>query len=106
MVKMRQLLESLVSKQISHHRRAGPRALRSCPNDPDLIALAKQGAPGTQDLYFRLAQSKSKNIGGWWGQDDRAGALDVGLFMLRRLLRRAHAHLSALRPLGPCRAPR
>ena len=61
--------------------------------------------PVTEDLYFDLLKVKAKTLV-VWGQDDRAGALDVGLFMLRRLARCAHAYLSALRPLGPCRVPR
>jgi 4,5:9,10-diseco-3-hydroxy-5,9,17-trioxoandrosta-1(10),2-diene-4-oate hydrolase len=81
--KMRQLLESLVSnKSIITDELVQERFEAS--NDPELIALAKHGAPGTEDLYFDLLKVKAKPLI-VWGQDDRAGALDVGLFMLRRL---------------------
>ena len=81
--KMRQLLESLVSnKSLITDDLVQERFEAS--NDPELIALAKHGAPGTEDLYFDLLKVKAKTLV-VWGQDDRAGALDVGLFMLRRL---------------------
>jgi len=81
--KMRQLLESLVSnKALITDELVQERFEAS--NDPELIALAKHGAPGTEDLYFDLLKVKAKTLI-VWGQDDRAGALDVGLFMLRRL---------------------
>jgi pimeloyl-ACP methyl ester carboxylesterase len=81
--KMRQLLESLVSnKALVTDELVEERFEAS--NDPELIALAKHGAPGTEDLYFDLLKVKAKTLV-VWGQDDRAGALDVGLFMLRRL---------------------
>jgi pimeloyl-ACP methyl ester carboxylesterase len=81
--KMRQLLESLVSnKSIITDELVQERFEAS--NDPELIALATHGAPGTEDLYFDLLKVKAKTLI-VWGQDDRAGALDVGLFMLRRL---------------------
>jgi pimeloyl-ACP methyl ester carboxylesterase len=81
--KMRQLLESLVSnKSLISDELVQERFEAS--NDPELISLAKHGAPGTEDLYFDLLKVKAKTLI-VWGQDDRAGALDVGLFMLRRL---------------------
>ena len=81
--KMRQLLESLVSnKSLITDDLVQERF--EAANDPELIALAKHGAPGTEDLYFDLLKVKAKTLV-VWGQDDRAGALDVGLFMLRRL---------------------
>jgi pimeloyl-ACP methyl ester carboxylesterase len=81
--KMRQLLESLVSnRSLVSDELVQERFEASI--DPELIALAKHGAPGTEDLYFDLLKVKAKTLI-VWGQDDRAGALDVGLFMLRRL---------------------
>lgn len=81
--KMRQTLESLVSnKALITDEIVQERYEASI--DPELIALAKHGAPGTEDLYFDLLKVQAKTLI-VWGQDDRAGALDVGLFMLRRL---------------------
>jgi pimeloyl-ACP methyl ester carboxylesterase len=81
--KMRQLLESLVcDKSLITDDLVQDRFDAS--SDPELIALARHGAPGTEDLYFDLLKVKAKTLV-VWGQDDRAGALDVGLFMLRRL---------------------
>jgi pimeloyl-ACP methyl ester carboxylesterase len=78
--KMRQLLESLVSdKSLITDELVQERFDASKD-----LALAKHGAPGTEDLYFDLLKVKAKTLI-VWGQDDRAGALDVGLFMLRRL---------------------
>jgi 2-hydroxy-6-oxonona-2,4-dienedioate hydrolase/4,5:9,10-diseco-3-hydroxy-5,9,17-trioxoandrosta-1(10),2-diene-4-oate hydrolase len=80
---MRQLLESLVcDKSLITDDLVQDRFDAS--SDPELIALARHGAPGTEDLYFELLKVKAKTLV-VWGQDDRAGALDVGLFMLRRL---------------------
>jgi len=81
--KMRQTLESLVSnKALITDEIVQERYEASI--DPELIALSKHGAPGTEDLYFDLLKVQAKTLI-VWGQDDRAGALDVGLFMLRRL---------------------
>jgi 4,5:9,10-diseco-3-hydroxy-5,9,17-trioxoandrosta-1(10),2-diene-4-oate hydrolase len=82
--KMRQLLESLVcNKSLLTEELVQERFEAS--NDPELIELhGKHGAPVTEDLYFDLLKVKAKTLV-VWGQDDRAGALDVGLFMLRRL---------------------
>ena len=81
---MRQLLESLVcNKSLVTEELVQERFDAS--NEPALIELArKHGAPVTEDLYFDLLKVKAKTLV-VWGQDDRAGALDVGLFMLRRL---------------------
>jgi pimeloyl-ACP methyl ester carboxylesterase len=83
LAKMRQLLESLVSNPSLITDDLVQERFEAS-NDPELIALAKHGAPGTEDLYFDLLKVKAKTLI-VWGQDDRAGALDVGLFMLRRL---------------------
>jgi pimeloyl-ACP methyl ester carboxylesterase len=82
--KMRQLLESLVcNKSLLTEELVQERFEAS--NDPELIELhGKHGAPVTEDLYFDLLKVKAKTLV-VWGQDDRAGALDVGLLMLRRL---------------------
>lgn len=51
--------------------------------DPDVVALG--GAlPASQDLSGELASIQCPTLI-IWGQDDRAGALDVGLMMLRRI---------------------
>ena len=84
LAKMRQLLESLVSDK-SRITDELVQERFEASNDPELIALAKHGAPGTEDLYFDLLKVNARTLI-VWGQDDRAGALDVGLFMLRRLL--------------------
>jgi 4,5:9,10-diseco-3-hydroxy-5,9,17-trioxoandrosta-1(10),2-diene-4-oate hydrolase len=83
-VKMRQLLESLVcNKSLISDELVQERFEAS--NDPELVELhRKHEAPVTEDLYFDLLNIKAKTLV-VWGQDDRAGALDVGLFMLRRL---------------------
>ena len=60
--KMRQLLESLVSnKALITDELVQERFEAS--NDPELIALAKHGAPGTEDLYFDLLKVKAKTTG-------------------------------------------
>lgn len=47
-------------------------------------SLARAKAPRRlQDLYFELANNKVPTLIAW-GQDDKAGALEVGLLMLRR----------------------
>ena len=50
--------------------------------DPESVELFKKGVADSEDLYFELRQIKAKTML-LWGQDDRAGALDVGLLMLR-----------------------
>ena len=52
--------------------------------DPEAVELFKKPPPEAEDLYFELVKVKAKTLL-IWGQDDRAGALDVGLLMLRRL---------------------
>src|SRR4029434_3335379 len=51
LAKMRQLLESLVSDK-SRITDELVQERFEASNDPELIALAKHGAPGTEDLYF------------------------------------------------------
>ena len=50
--------------------------------DPESVELFKKGVGDSEDLYFELSRIKAKTML-LWGQDDRAGALDVGLLMLR-----------------------
>ena len=50
--------------------------------DPESVELFKKGVADSEDLYFELSRVKAKTML-LWGQDDRAGALDVGLLMLR-----------------------
>ena len=81
--KMRQLLESLVyNTPIITDELVQERFEAS--KDPESVALFSKGAPEAEDLYFELVQVKAKTLL-LWGQDDRAGALDVALLMLRRL---------------------
>ena len=81
--KMRQLLESLVfNTSIITDELVQERFEAS--QDPEAVALFSKGAPEAEDLYFELVQVKAKTLL-LWGQDDRAGALDVALLMLRRL---------------------
>ncbi|HUY20131.1 MAG TPA: alpha/beta hydrolase [Candidatus Binataceae bacterium] len=50
---------------------------------PDSVALFGDYFPPLEDLYLELPRVKAKALI-IWGQDDRAGALDVGLMMLRQ----------------------
>jgi len=52
--------------------------------DPEAVEVFKKGAADSEDLYFELVNVKAKTLL-FWGQDDRAGALDVALLMLRRI---------------------
>lgn len=52
--------------------------------DPEAVEVFKKGAADSEDLYFELVKVKSKTLL-LWGQDDKAGALDVALLMLRRI---------------------
>ena len=62
--KMRQLLESLVSnKSLITDDLVQERF--EAANDPELIALAKHGVPGTEDLYFDLFKVKAKTLVVW-----------------------------------------
>jgi len=81
--KMRLVLESLVSNpalvtdDLVQER-------YEASTDPEIVALAKKTQGDLEDLYFELAQVNTPTLL-VWGQDDRAGALDVGLLMLRRI---------------------
>jgi 4,5:9,10-diseco-3-hydroxy-5,9,17-trioxoandrosta-1(10),2-diene-4-oate hydrolase len=62
--KMRQLLESLVcNKSLISDDLVLERFEAS--NNAELIALAKHGAPGTEDLYFDLLKVKAKTLVVW-----------------------------------------
>jgi len=50
---------------------------------PETVALFSDYFPPLEDLYLELPRVKAKGLL-IWGQDDRAGALDVGLVMLRQ----------------------
>ena len=82
--KMRQVLESLVyNRSFVTDELVQERFEAS--NQPQLIELFGKQPPGPQDdLYADLPKIKAKTLI-VWGQDDRAGALDVGLLMLRRI---------------------
>jgi len=79
--KMRQTLQSLVydssflTDDIVEERYQA--AVR-----PDLVEWNSHHVE-PQDLYFELGQNKAPTLI-VWGQDDRAGALEVGLLMLRK----------------------
>ena len=82
--KMRQVLESLVYDR-SFVTDALVQERFEASNHPELVELfGKQPAGPQDDLYADLPKVKAKTLI-VWGQDDRAGALDVGLLMLRRL---------------------
>jgi 2-hydroxy-6-oxonona-2,4-dienedioate hydrolase/4,5:9,10-diseco-3-hydroxy-5,9,17-trioxoandrosta-1(10),2-diene-4-oate hydrolase len=81
--KMRQLLESLVSNA-SMVTDDLVRERHEASLDPEIIELNKKPQGEAEDLYFELANVKAPALL-VWGQDDRAGALDVGLLMLRRI---------------------
>ncbi|HEV8344208.1 MAG TPA: alpha/beta hydrolase [Candidatus Binatia bacterium] len=82
--KMREVLESLVYDR-SRITDDLVQERFEASNDPELIEIfGKQPAGPQDDLYADLPNLKAKTLI-VWGQDDRAGALDVGLLMLRRL---------------------
>jgi 2-hydroxy-6-oxonona-2,4-dienedioate hydrolase len=51
--------------------------------DPEVVELMSRTPPANQDLTAELHQMKAPCLI-IWGADDRLGALDVGLLMLRR----------------------
>jgi len=81
--KMRQLLESLVSNA-SMVTDDLVRERYEASLDQEIIELNKKPQGEAEDLYFELPNVKAPALL-VWGQDDRAGALDVGLLMLRRM---------------------
>ncbi len=81
--KMRQVLESLVcNTSLITDKLVQERFQASI--DPEVVKLFKKPPADSEDLYFELAKVKAKVLLAW-GQDDRAGALDVALLMLRLL---------------------
>lgn len=81
--KMRQLLESFVSNPTLITDDLVEERYQSSV-EPDILELNGKPVADTEDLYFELPRVKAKTML-VWGQDDRAGALDVGLIMLRRI---------------------
>jgi 2-hydroxy-6-oxonona-2,4-dienedioate hydrolase/4,5:9,10-diseco-3-hydroxy-5,9,17-trioxoandrosta-1(10),2-diene-4-oate hydrolase len=81
-VKMRQLIESLVHNHAFINAELIQERYEASVA-PELIKLFKDYFPPLEDLYAELDKVKAKALI-VWGQDDRAGALDVGLLMLRR----------------------
>jgi 2-hydroxy-6-oxonona-2,4-dienedioate hydrolase/4,5:9,10-diseco-3-hydroxy-5,9,17-trioxoandrosta-1(10),2-diene-4-oate hydrolase len=81
--KMRQVLESLVYNTALITDELVQERFEAA-TDPEAIEVFTKGIPDTEDLYFELLNVKSKTLL-LWGQDDKAGALDVALLMLRRL---------------------
>ena len=81
--KMRQLLESLVSNA-SMVTDDLVRERYEASTDPEVVEVNKKPQGDLEDLYSELPNVKAPALL-VWGQDDRAGALDVGLLMLRRI---------------------
>jgi len=81
--KMRQLLESFVSNPALITDDLVEERYESSI-EPDILEINSKPAADAEDLYFELLKVKAKTML-VWGQDDRAGALDVGLLMLRRI---------------------
>ena len=81
--KMRQLLESFVSNPALITDDLVEERYESSI-EPDILEINSKPAADAEDLYFELLRVKAKTML-VWGQDDRAGALDVGLLMLRRI---------------------
>lgn len=52
--------------------------------DPESVALFTKAPPQNEDLFADLARIAAPTLI-VWGQDDRFGALDVGLILLKRL---------------------
>jgi pimeloyl-ACP methyl ester carboxylesterase len=81
--KMRRVLESLVSNTSLITDDLVQERFESS-KDPEIVELFKKPQGEAEDLYFELRNVKAKTLL-VWGQDDRAGALDVGLLMMRLL---------------------
>lgn len=83
LAKMRRLLESLVSNAgVVTDDLVQERFEASI--EPEIVAINEKPSAEAEDLYFELPTVKARTML-VWGQDDRAGALDVGLLMLRRI---------------------
>ncbi len=81
--KMRQVLESLVcNTSLITNEIVQERYQASI--EPETLEVFKKPPAEAEDLYFELAKVRAKTLLAW-GQDDRAGALDVALLMLRLL---------------------
>jgi 2-hydroxy-6-oxonona-2,4-dienedioate hydrolase/4,5:9,10-diseco-3-hydroxy-5,9,17-trioxoandrosta-1(10),2-diene-4-oate hydrolase len=83
LAKMRRLLESLVSNPSLVTDELVQERYESSI-EPEILEINKKPSAEAEDLYFELPRVKAKTML-VWGQDDRAGALDVGLLMLRRI---------------------
>jgi len=83
LAKMRQLLESLVGNAALVTDDLVRERYESSL-DPEIVSLAQKSQGEPEDLYFELGKVKAPTLL-VWGQDDRAGALDVGLLMMRRI---------------------
>ncbi len=64
--------------------------------EPDTMAVFTTAPPVQEDFGSQLESVKAKTLL-IWGQEDRAGALEVGLFMLKRL---ADAELHVFSKVG------
>jgi pimeloyl-ACP methyl ester carboxylesterase len=80
--KMRQLIKSLTWDH-SFITDALVKERYEASAAPDSVALFRDYFPPLEDLYMEIPRVKSKALI-IWGQDDRAGAMDVGLIMLRQ----------------------
>ena len=81
--KMRQVLESLVCNTSLITDEIVQERYRASI-DPETVEVFKKPPAEAEDLYFELGKVRAKTLLAW-GQDDRAGALDVALLMLRLL---------------------
>jgi pimeloyl-ACP methyl ester carboxylesterase len=80
--KMRKLLETIVYDP-SFLTEETIRERYEASIDPEVVQLMTQSPPANQDLTAELHLVKAPTLI-VWGADDRFGALDVGLLMLRR----------------------
>ena len=82
MDKMRTLIKSLVY-DASFLTDEVLRERYEASTTPAQMERAKRPRPAPQDLYLELGQNKASTLI-IWGQDDKGGALEVGLLMLRK----------------------
>ena len=81
--KMRTLMETLVSTPgIITEEMVDERYAASA--DPEVVALFTKTPPQNEDLFADLGRVAAPTLV-VWGQDDRFGALEVGLLLVKRL---------------------
>jgi 4,5:9,10-diseco-3-hydroxy-5,9,17-trioxoandrosta-1(10),2-diene-4-oate hydrolase len=94
-VKMRMLLETMVYDR-SLITDEMVRSRYEASIEPDTMAVFTTAPPPQEDFGSQLESVKARTLL-IWGQEDRAGALEVGLFMLKRL---ADAELHVFSKVG------